>query len=191
MSRVTPKVEARIRELHAQSLSTRKISEALKREGTSISHVTVAEVLKAPEKPASARVRAARGITDQDADELPTRPFPVARAAEVVDELPPDAHPQVRMLHDRIGSTRLMGDRALEERDTPAFRDMVRLEAELVKSLVALTPPRPPNPDEDPANIQARDAVRDKLRDMIEDAERRAGRLCPRCMQHPSATGTR
>jgi hypothetical protein len=53
---------------------------------------------------------------------------------------------------------------------------------EAAREVHRLLPPAPPDPEKDPANIQARAMVLSHVVQSIEAVEARRGRLCPRCM---------
>lgn len=175
--KLTPHVRGRIQELDARGLSSRAISEALAKEGKKVSHVAVCEALKEtnPAKPAKATKRVAPKARPDDVDDLPDFSVPDDAPDEVVR-----LHARVRQVRDMI----TVAKAGVDDGETTAalFRDLVKLEIDLTKSLVGLTPPKPPDPADDPANVDARDYLRAKILDLVENAERRRGALCARCL---------
>lgn len=166
---VTPKIEARIRDLKTQGLSLRKISAALALDGIEISYETVSQVLKHPENPAAKRARTLQAAVEEPAG----------------TDAPEDAPEAIKRLFERLETVKGLGAQAAADGDLSGFRDMTKLELELVAKITALLPPKPPDPEDDPANVSARDTTRARILDMIEDSEHRAGRMCTKCMRAP------
>lgn len=79
-------------------------------------------------------------------------------------------------LRHRLAQVRQMADERREDEDVRGFRDLVKLESELVAKLASLVPPPEPDPERDPANVAARDVLAAHLRRMIEQAEQAARR---------------
>lgn len=166
--------------------------------------MTVAEVLKAP-----APVMAANPTPPPAAAPPPTTPAPKIETAKkakrprkakaaseaeplVVPEpieipIPVDAPVEIRLLHERLAEVRAMvraskADVEAHRAGPSTFRGLVEAEIRLTRELIGMTPPTPPDPKDDPMNVNAREFLRAGVRDLIENAELRRGALCPRCM---------
>lgn len=159
-SDITPRVDARIRELHAQGCSLRRIEETLEAEGIRVSYRRCGEVLKGPAK----------------------KPY----VAPEVTELDPGAGAPLDVVRGRLEQVRGIVSRlatAVEdgEYEPSKWGSLAKLEADLAARLVALTPPVPPDPANDPSNIQARGVLHAHVLSAVEAVEARTGRMCPRC----------
>jgi hypothetical protein len=205
MARITPAIEARVRALSAAGMSSRKISGQLASENTNLSHTAIAELLRLPASPAALEVMARPGGGGV-APAKPGRPSAEERAAEARSEqerpqsdqerplrtsveIDPEAPlaEVIQKLHNRLAEISGIADAARNEKNFTLFRQMVELEFEHSKRLTEITPDPPVKPEDDPANVTARDLVRARILDATEDSEEQRGDLCPRCMQHRSA----
>ncbi len=101
--------------------------------------------------------------------------------AEVEELLVTDADPadpgSVEHLRRRLAevSGMIAEAKSAGELGNPAlFRDLVKLEAHLTAQVLALAPPEPPDPAQDPANLQAKRALIAKVERLIQHEEQRA-----------------
>lgn len=82
----------------------------------------------------------------------------------------------------RLPQIRETADRAHAEGNLPLFRDAVKLEIDLTQKLEAAIPPPPPDPQEDPANLDARRDVISKLEALAnKQSDRILSVACPDC----------
>jgi hypothetical protein len=98
--RITPKVAQRIRELHAQGLTTRPIAERLARDGTPISHHSVAAFLRRTAGPPGVRATVAKTSPPLSP---PSRWSASPHAADITEAL--DADPRQRRAVDVCGGS--------------------------------------------------------------------------------------
>lgn len=161
-NKVSPKIAARIRELLQQGLSSRRIATALAAEGHSLSHVTVAAVAK---RPAGKRMKAAA------VDKL------AAEVQAAIDAAEPGSidHLRARASQVRDWASRTRLDAANGDATASMFATLVKLEADLVARIAALTPPPAPDPAIDPANVAARDLLIAHIEGLLAGAEQGEG----------------
>ncbi len=152
--KVTAKVRDRIAHWKSFGLGRNAIAAKLAAEGHSVTGRTVSRVLEAmPSKVAPTKPRRAsaakRGAT--------VAAFAAAQLAEPLD----DAGDVLEALRARLGEVRGLADELAPKskeggRNAAVYCQLVRLEGDLAARVRELTPPPPPDPTTDPANLAAK-----------------------------------
>ncbi len=191
---VTAAMRRRVMELHGEGLSLRQIAQTMTAEGDALSHVSVATLVRGQgeqgERKARARARESeragvggRGGTGESAGGAQ------GGADDVLAEMggPPEgASLMARMLWEELVSARAAARelrRKMIAEGEPAgpWAAAIGQVRQLLKALADEMPAPPPDPERDPTNIAARQAVHARVLQAIETAEARHGRHCGRC----------
>jgi hypothetical protein len=177
--RISEEAKARAIQLAGQGVPQETIALRLKREELvkSISQSSISKILSAAKKagvPINHRTRADPRTIQRRADERELAPAAkiVATAAAIDPEVVGTIeHLKARLLE--IGQ--LIQTAAAGELANPTqFRDLVKLEADMVQRVNALTPPAAPDPDEDPSNIEARRILIGRIERLVDHEEKKA-----------------
>jgi hypothetical protein len=177
MSKKTPHAMATLVEMHGQGGSWKEIGAAI-----GIDPQTAARWGKtaglAPNGGSGPRKgRQRRAGFPGPANGTPT-PLPTPGDGESID---PD-QARARVVR-RLAMLTTMADQAGAEGNGPLLATCTKLEKELAAEIVALAPPTPPDPENDPSNIQAADACRLKLASLVSEVEKTL--RCVHCGRHP------
>lgn len=169
----------------AEAIAMRKRGFALERIASSfdVSHSTISRALK---KSGEVFQPASRGAHRRAKPTKPSRGRPSTSTSD--DELtkrlreldPLASLDEVRV--EWLPKSKAMADEAFERGDPVSARDWTRLHIEMAERLQAAIPPPPPDPAEDPRNLEARAKVRETLERLA--AKRRdelAEKLCEAC----------
>jgi hypothetical protein len=167
--KVTPGVLARAQELLNAGVSKREIPKRLKAEGlaevsrsglfAAMGRAAKRGALPAPAQAAKTKT----GATKKGASPATTATSP----EEILEEIRVQVLPELQRMRTA----------ALGAGNVKLGSDVIKLSIETAKSLIAARPPDPPNPEDDPANAEARDAVRA----MLASALAETAPVCTRC----------
>ena len=158
-----PKVSA----LKSKAIEMRRRGATLQEIATEVSRSisTVSGWLKA--SGAHGLPQSPRGRRKKSPIEIPTTVEAGEATAAIVEalggEVPP---PMMPLVKERLPQITAAANVALEQGDRAAYRDFVKMEVDLARQLMAMIPPKPPDPEDDPANEKARERVR-QLRDRL------------------------
>jgi hypothetical protein len=170
---ISDETKLRIHALNRDKLSTREIARRMKNAGTTISHNTVARVLR--EGPPD-------GSSPRKAPEPAQEPPEPAKDLPPMPELPEGASVAAAMLWHQLRETRERRSRLPAGADHSAeYAALTRVELAQLKELERMIPAPTKDPAKDPHNIAARATFEAHVISTIEAVELRAGRLCPRC----------
>jgi hypothetical protein len=159
-NKLTAEAMARISELTGR-LSHRQIADRLRMEGLAdVTRGAISAALRraGPEVGASSP-RPSPKATSTDVDAA------VAALAADLDVMP------LELVTRRLQEVTAFADELREAGNVIAYRDLVRLEADIAARIEAMRPPPIPDPELDPANLAARDELVARIDRLIAKAE--------------------
>jgi hypothetical protein len=170
MTQLNPKLIKRIHELKAEGLSSRGIEAALAKDGIVYSHTSIATVIRTTMRPPEKSAKPKDPPKGKRADP--------AVMAEVLGDVEDDA--PIDVVKGRLASvreiiTKLRPEVEAGDYDAGKWGTLVKLEADLAKRIVALTPTAAPDPAADPFNIGARQLIVETVRANVHAILKRHG----------------
>lgn len=110
-------------------------------------------------------------------------------AAEVALPVSPVPEQGLPVLRRRLAEVSALADAARDMaasgESSSEFRALVKMEADLARDIEDMTPKEPPDPEKDPANIEASNETSERLARMVVDTEK--GLTCAHCGKKPFA----
>lgn len=142
--RVTPEVRARIVELSREGYGQERIAEILRAE-------RLADVTQSCVSKHLARARVSPAAAARASARPPVQPW--------AEPAPDDGADPVARLDAQIAEVATAIDSTREEANWSAYVALSKLRAQLLGQRHEMSPPPPPDPSIDPANVDARDRV--------------------------------
>lgn len=166
--RTSDAARARAVELERQSVTHAKICAILKAEGLGdVGRSTLTKILIEARQPAAATAKPAEGQRSAHPRSAPAPRAPVAASPAA----PATSDDPVTIEEQRLEEIRGFIAEVRERGQVTAYKDLVKLEADIAARLLAMRPPAPPDPSRDPANLAARELLLALIRGIHDDPD--------------------
>jgi transcriptional regulator with XRE-family HTH domain len=167
---LTKDERAEIVRLSQAGLTQRQIADKV-----GCSQRTAGRILASEEIPRRQRMDTRAKATARKSD-----PGPAEAQAPDVSALAADLDTMpVELVARRLSEVSAFADEMREAGNVIAFRDLVKLEADIAARLEAMRPPPAPDPSLDPANVAAAAETRRMLADLVAAMEAASQRIAP------------
>lgn len=166
--RTSDAARARAVELERQSVTHAKICAILRAEGLGdVGRSTLTKILiEARQQATTANAEGQRSARPAPA------PAPARAAAQPRPATPPaPGDDPVTIEEQRLEEIRGFIAEVRERGQVTAYKDLVKLEADIAARLMAMRPPAPPDPSRDPANLAARELLLALIRGIHDDPD--------------------